>query len=69
MSKDNDHRDSDRYGRGRANPKGGTGAYTESSRFKSGDDIGKDRCGKTDRSDSPRQKPYGSMHYPHTKDG
>jgi hypothetical protein len=69
MAKDDEHYDADRWGRGRAKPKGGTGAYTENTKFKSGDDIGADRCGNVDRSGTSNKKPYGSFHYPHTEEG
>jgi hypothetical protein len=67
MNNDNDHRDADRYGRGRSRPKPGTGAYTSSRTCKQGDDPGKDEVTGIDRSDSPQQKPYGSGYYPHAK--
>jgi hypothetical protein len=64
------HRDADRWNRGRTGGnRKGVGAYTEVTRYKSGDDIGADRPSKIDRSDSPSKPSYGSGHYPSTKDG
>ena len=66
--KDDDlHATADRWGRGRANPQRGTGAYTHA---RTGVDSSRDdNTGKVDRSDSPSKKRYGSMHYAATKDG
>jgi hypothetical protein len=63
MAKD-DHPDT--YNRGRTSGnRGGAGAYTESN--KEGmrkKDFTSDAARKVDRSDTPSQKSYGSMHYP-----
>jgi hypothetical protein len=69
MTKD-EHATADHWGRGLSKPKPGEGAYSQDQKFKSGDDIGKDPDRAVDRSDSPKQKPYGSFHYAiSTKDG
>jgi hypothetical protein len=63
MAKDKDCVDT--YNRGRTSGnRGGAGAYTESnSEAMRKKGLG-DAARKVDRSDTPNEKPYGSMHYP-----
>lgn len=66
---DNLHATTDRWARGRANPTRGTGAYTHSRTLTGTDPSADDNTGKVDRSDLPSKKPFGSFHYPATKEG
>lgn len=61
-----DHRDPDRWGRGKKRG-GSVGSYSateaEWNSMQSGKDLSADNARNIDRSDTPSKKSYGSFHY------